>query len=121
MRHYVVAVGLVLLFAANALAEANLSSCRCPTKKIIQLGDSSNKVLRLCGEPDLITEIGSSTTGRHWSRESHRGGSYWIRGRYKEVTRFGENWEYNMGRLKYPLILTIAGARVIKITLADQK
>jgi hypothetical protein len=114
-------IASVIAFTFPAVASADLNSCTCKqnswSSNIIKLGDPASKVLRHCGEPDTIVEVGEVTNGRHRSRIVRRGKGYRVKGSYSEASTRVERWEYDMGSGKYPLLITISGGRVIRIKL----
>jgi hypothetical protein len=108
--YFVLLAALSVLIALPNRVSANATTMRCGSR-IVQAGDSMFQVRRICGEPATKAVVGERKV---WDRKKH-GGSY--RGSSVAVTV--ERWTYDMGRYRFPRIVTFYGDRLAKIELDD--
>ena len=111
----------LLLLVPNLLQAASTATngaFRC-NGRIIKLGDSKNKVLRYCGEPDIAYDIGYATSGSSRSKVRIRRGSATVNTRYEDVTFTAEEWEYNFGAHKFIKVLIFTGGILTSIRNDD--
>jgi len=98
----------------------NLQQGRCErTNRLVKLGDHHSQVIQECGEPDAVTDVGSTTTSLG------DGKSTYIRNG-RVVKFYGESnsvhievWTYLNGWKKRPLLLKFSGGVVEGISLGD--
>lgn len=95
---------LSLILAAPAWA---VDSLRCGSR-LVELGDSTVKVLDVCGEPLAREVLGSRTL--------HRG----VRGAFLETTEQVERWTYDAGRTRFRRELTFSGGDLVEIEFGDK-
>lgn len=122
MKKGVITLILSFLILVPNVLQAASSATNGPFRckgKIIKLGDSKNRVIRYCGEPDIAYDIGYITSGRSRSRVRVRRGSATVKTKYQDVTFNAEEWEYNFGTHKFIKVLTFMGGKLITIRNGD--
>lgn len=105
----VLLMALVLTVSASA-AYGFGGAFRCGSG-LIYVGDTKAKVLRCCGEPDLVDTEGAVT-----NEVSRRAGNK----KYtRSTTRVVESWTYNRGPSQFIRILVFSGSRLVSIGEGD--
>lgn len=97
-----------MLFLVLAAPTFAVDSLRCGSR-LVALGDSTVKVLDVCGEP-LAREVLGSRTLHYRVR----------RGGFIETTEVVERWTYNAGRTGFRRELTFSGGDLIDIEFGDK-
>ena len=103
LRYSVFVLSLLLTSPSWAV-----DSLRCGTR-LVYLGDSKVKVLRLCGEPLTREMLGTQTI--------HYGGR---RGGFVEFTEPVEKWTYDAGPTRFMRELTFSGGSLVDIEFGDK-
>ena len=119
----VIALLAIILVAWASLSEAwlnNLQQGRCErTNRLVKLGDHYSQVIQECGEPDAVTEVGSTTTSLGYGESTYIRNGRVVKFYGQDKTVNIEMWTYLNGWKKRPLVLRFAGGVLEGISLGD--
>ena len=103
----IVAVAVLVLFLAFTVPE-NGQAFRCG-RGLVNLGDSSGRVLIECGRPTSKEVVGTKTKGK-----SKKKVSLSEKRTFSESTQRTERWFYNCGENDFIYVLTFEGGKLAK-------
>jgi len=111
----------IILVGWASLSEAwldNLQQGRCEhTNRLVKLGDHYSQVIKECGEPDSVTEVGYTTTSHGDGKSTYIRNGRVVKFYGKNNTVHTEMWTYLNGWKKRPLLLRFTGGVLEGISL----
>jgi hypothetical protein len=107
-----VAIGSVLSMASVARAE---ESFRCPTERLIRLGDPLFEAKGICGEPTKVDQRNEKEKVGLKARRISGGGREYVEER--EITVEVEEWYYDLGSKHRARLLRFENGRLAEISI----
>lgn len=108
-------LALPLLFVTTALPAFADSGFRCPTGRLVSVGDRMSEVLDRCGEPDAVTE-------RIEKRKVKHRFTRWVGDVEESVTEEQEvevpvtEWTYDMGPRAFTRYVIFEASAVVNVS-----
>jgi hypothetical protein len=117
----VTSILIIILVGWASLSEAgleNLQAGRCErTNRLVKLGDHYSQVLKECGEPDAVTEVGYTTTSYGDGKSTYVQNGRVVKFYGESNSVHIEVWTYLNGWKKRPLLLKFTGGVLEDISL----